>query len=100
MTFVCPSSSLAVSNQTVCIEEACFVCKDYSGMVVVSQLAVVLRHCTLTIARTGPLALGWLFVHTGYTCMEPHRKGDCRFLHGIPVLVIDTYSVVQAEKPC
>lgn len=58
MTFVCPLSSLAVSTQTVYVEEACFVCKDYSGTVVVSELAVVLGHFTLTIARSGPLALG------------------------------------------
>lgn len=45
MTFVCPSS-LAVSTQREYIEVAGLVCKDYSGMVVISQLVVVLRYLT------------------------------------------------------
>lgn len=32
--------------------------------------------------------------------MKTHKKGDCRFSHGIAVLVIDACNVLQAGRPC
>lgn len=32
--------------------------------------------------------------------MKTHKKSDCRFSHGIAVLVIDACNVLQAERPC
>lgn len=51
-------------------------------------------------SKNWALCLGIIIVHTGYTCMKTHKKEDCRFLHGIAVLVIDICSVLHAERPC
>lgn len=59
VTFVSPSSLLAVRTQRVYTHEAYFVYKDYSSTVMVSQLVpVVQRRSTLTVAKSVSFALG------------------------------------------
>lgn len=77
VTFVCPSSLLAVCTQTVYVEEAYFVYKDYSSRAMFLQST---RLFTLTIERSVPFALGWLFMYSSYVCMKNHEKRYCRFL--------------------
>lgn len=59
---------------------AFFVCKDYSSMMMVSELPVVLRHFTLTRARSVPFAVVWLLVHTSYMYTKTREKRYGRFL--------------------
>lgn len=93
VTFVCPSSLLAVCTQTDYVEEAYFVYKDYSSRVMFLQNT---RLSTLTIARSVPFALGWLFVTCAWKTM---RKGTAGLYSGIDILIIDISTVPQAERP-
>lgn len=96
VTFVCPSSLLAVCTQTVYVEEAYFVYKDYSSRAMFLQST---RLFTLTIERSVPFALGWLFMYSSYVCMKTMRKGTAGFYSGIDILIIDISTVPQAERP-